>query len=318
MEMKEMEYIIAIAEEGSISRAAERLYMAQSSLSQFLAKYEAELQVKLFMRTASGVRLTYSGEVFVQNARQMLRQYQQMKGELSDIKQLRSGRIEFGISSFRGSYLLPSVLRQFREQYPGVEVVIHEHDSYKLRELLENGRLDMALLALHRNLPAREHAAVMQEEVYIVARQDHPVMAYVHHGDGGPKNAWVDFADAAQFEFLLSNRNTVLGGVAMELFGACGKEPIATNTNLTAAFAASMARVGLGLALTYRACAVPKQDVVYLSIGKKRTFVNLVLEYPASGYRSHATRALEELIRKNLSDAWASSAGKTESSRRGR
>lgn len=302
MELKELEYIIAIAEEGSISRAADRLYLAQSSLSQFLSKYEAELSVKLFMRTASGVRLTYSGEVFVQNARQMLRQYQQMKGELADIRQIRTGRIEFGISSFRGSYLLPRVLKRFREQYPGVEVIIHEHDSYKLRELLANGRLDMALLALNHGILAKERSAVMREEVYIVANRAHPIMACVKEGEGGPNRPWVEFSDAADFEFLLSNRNTVLGATAMDLYAACGKTPIAKNDNLTAAFAASMARAGLGLALTYRAAATPKPDVAYLSIGKEQRFVDLVLEYPAGGYRSRATKALENLIRRYLAE----------------
>lgn len=300
MEMKELEYIIAIAEEGSISKAADRLYMAQSSLSQFLTKYEAGLSVKLFMRTASGVRLTYSGEVFMQNARQMLRQYQQMKGELADIRKMRTGRIEFGISSFRGSYLLPPVLRKFKEQYPGVEVIIHEHDSYRLRELLARGQLDMALLAMHDGFPIREQSAVMRDEIYIVARQEHPIMAYVQKGAGGPAGPWVEFSDAAQFEFLLSNRNTVLGSAALELFAQCGKTPVCTNGDLTAAFAASMARAGLGLALTYRAAATPEPGVVYLSIGKSQRFVDLVLEYPAGGYKSNATRALEALIRQTL------------------
>ena len=72
MEIKELNYLIAIAEEKSISKAAERLYMAQSSLSQFLFQYEAELGAKLFVRTARGVRPTSAGEVFIDHARQIL------------------------------------------------------------------------------------------------------------------------------------------------------------------------------------------------------------------------------------------------------
>ena len=97
MELRGLYYIVVIAEEGSISRAADRLYMAQSSLSQFLQKYESELGAKLFMRTASGVRPTYSGEQFVRGARQMLQQYHRLKNELCDIEQLRGGRIDFGV-----------------------------------------------------------------------------------------------------------------------------------------------------------------------------------------------------------------------------
>ena len=148
MELKELEYVVTVAEAGSISRAAERLYLAQSSLSQFLSRCEAELGVRLFMRTAGGVRLTQSGETYVRTARQMLRQYHRLKEELQELNQPGGGRIDFGISSFRGSYLLPRVLDQFRRQYPGVEAVIHEHDSQVLVKKLAAGELDMGLVAL--------------------------------------------------------------------------------------------------------------------------------------------------------------------------
>ena len=81
MELKELEYIVTIAEEGGISKAAQKLYLAQSSLSQFLSRYESELDIKLFQRTGSGVRTTAAGEVFVRNARQMLQQFERMGRE---------------------------------------------------------------------------------------------------------------------------------------------------------------------------------------------------------------------------------------------
>lgn len=101
MNLKELNYIVTIADEGSISRAAEKLYMAQSSLSQFLQLYEAELGAPLFMRTSRGVRPTASGSVFLNHARQILLQYHRAQSELWDIEELSGGRIELGISTFR-------------------------------------------------------------------------------------------------------------------------------------------------------------------------------------------------------------------------
>ena len=69
MQLKELKYIVALADEGSISRAAERLYMAQSSLSQFLLQYETELGISLFVRTSKGIRPTAAGSMFIDNAR---------------------------------------------------------------------------------------------------------------------------------------------------------------------------------------------------------------------------------------------------------
>lgn len=141
MNLKELNYIVTIADEGSISRAAEKLYMAQSSLSQFLQLYEAELGAPLFMRTSRGVRPTASGSVFLNHARQILLQYHRAQSELWDIEELSGGRIELGISTFRGTYLLPPVLKRFRDRYPRIHVEITEKDSMYLEEMILEGFL---------------------------------------------------------------------------------------------------------------------------------------------------------------------------------
>ena len=75
MDLKDFQYLIALAEEGSVSKAADRLYMSQSSLSQFLTQYENELGVKLFLRTSKGIRPTANGEVFIDHLRHLLYDY---------------------------------------------------------------------------------------------------------------------------------------------------------------------------------------------------------------------------------------------------
>lgn len=296
MELKELAYIVVISQERSISKAAERLYMAQSSLSQFLAKYETELGTKLFFRTSGGVRPTPSGELFLKNAKQMLQQYHHVKNQLQDLEAPSEGKIHFGISTFRGSYLFPKVLFQFRQEYPTVDIILHEHDSIYLQRKISAGELDMALVAFPHDHRPLNSKYVMQDEVLLVASRDHPVMGYVHEGSGGPQRPWVDLAEISHFEFLLSNRSTLLGSVAKQLFSLAGIEPKFVNQNLTAPFAAALARRGLGLAFTYRSCIEESRDVIYMSIGKERCFVDLVLMYPPDGYRSKAIQSLEKVI----------------------
>ena len=300
MELRELEYIVAIAEAGSISKAAERLYLAQSSLSQFLSRYEAELNTRLFSRTSGGVRLTRAGEVFVRNARQMLWQYRRVKSELHDLDQPGAGRIEFGVSSFRGGYLLPKVLHQFQRKYPGVEVVIHEHDSGALMKKLAAGELDAALVAFQEDSRPPLDQFVMRDEVLLIGTRDHPVMEYVHGSKNDPGRSWVALEDTLQFEYLLSNDSTMLGSIAQRLFAGCSRQPRVVNENLTASFAAAMARQGLGLAFTYRSCLEYAPNVEYLSIGREHCYVDLVLMYPPDGYRSRAIRALEEMVRQHI------------------
>lgn len=99
MDLKELDYIVTVANEGSISRAAEKLFMAQSSLSQAVRLFEQDLGTPIFVRTARGVRPTSAGEAFIFHARQILQQYQEARSEASDIENLKGGTV------FRHQYL---------------------------------------------------------------------------------------------------------------------------------------------------------------------------------------------------------------------
>lgn len=323
MDLKELNYIVTIAEEGSISRAAEKLYMAQSSLSQFLQLYEAELGTPLFMRTSRGVRATASGSVFIAHARQILLHYRRAQSELWDIEELHGGQIELGISTFRGTYLLPKVLKRFHEIYPKIHVEITEMDSVDLEGRILEGLLDIALIALPAARLKNNIDFLMKDEIHIVASKDHPVMKYVHRNgpSSGPAGtvtsvsgasasgasvsgnskygtsaACLSLEDAAPFEFILGPPQTVLGSIARREFRRYGLEPFARNTNFTAPFAAAMAREGVALALTYHSCIVPDENVEYLRIGKEGVFLDLALTYPTGEYRSKAAVALGKLF----------------------
>lgn len=107
MEIKELNYLIAIAEEKSIFKAAEWLYMAQSSPNQFLQILESSLGSQLFISTSRGIRPTETGNIMVKYAYATLIEYHRTQDEIQDLKDLKSGSVILGISGFRGSYLLP-------------------------------------------------------------------------------------------------------------------------------------------------------------------------------------------------------------------
>ena len=296
MELKELEYIVTIAEEGSISKAAERLYMAQSSLSQYVARYEAELGVKLFKRTSGGVKTTAAGELFLRSARQMLLQYHQVRKQLTDLDAPLEGSIHFGISTYRGSYLFPKAMHLFRQEAPTVDVLLHEHDSIVLQRKVAAGELDLALVAYREDQWANQGKLLMKDEVLLVANRESPVMEFVREGDGGPDRPWVELSDIAHLDVLLSSRSAMLGSIAQKMFDDLGIQPHFVCGNQTASMSAALARRGLGIAFTYRSCIEENRDVIYLSIGKTRCYVKLALIYPQEGYRSRAIRAFENAL----------------------
>ena len=296
MDMKDFTYLITLAEQGSISKAAEELYMAQSSLSQFLQQFESELGVKLFIRTSKGIRPTHNGSVFIDHLRKLTEDYRRAKNELWDNEHLKGGKLTFGISSFRGRRMAPLILSRFYERYPDVQVDIIEENSMKLEELLLEGRLDLAVIALP---PVKlKHGTIFlkNEEVLMVAHRHHPVMEFAQPKPDG-SGYWVDLRDAAQFGFILGEHDTILGSIGRNLFKKAKLPCQIIHGNITAALAASMAAGGLGLAFTYASAAEHTEDAVFLSVGREGVFMQLGLAYPSEEYHSEAVRALEEIIR---------------------
>ena len=295
MHLKELQYVVTLADEGSISRAAERLYMAQSSLSQFLKQYEADLGVALFLRTSKGLSPTAAGTLFIENARSILYHYRLVRNEMYDMEQLQKGRIIFGISSFRGSYLLPPLLKQFYRTYPKVRVDIVEANSMALEEKILEGVVDLALVALPLKKLNHDVEILKSDEILIVTNKQHPAAACLKEKDTYPYR-WADLKDLEAFEFILSDYDTILGIKSRQEFRRAGVNVYARNTTITAAMAAAMAREGVGLAFTYRSCVGDYDDAVYASIGKKGVYADLALAYPHAEYRSKAALALGEMI----------------------
>jgi DNA-binding transcriptional LysR family regulator len=296
MEIREFQYLIAIAEEKSISKAAERLYIAQSSLSQFLSTYEANLGYPLFIRQARGVRLTEAGKKMLDFAYEVQNGFHRAQDEMQDISNLKSGNVILGISTFRGSFLLPPVLSAFHKKWKDVHVTIVEGNTLKLEQLLISGDIDIALLVKPEKKSSIKAEFLMKDEVCLIANPDDPVMNLVTKNNDssvGP-HQHIDIHDAMQFEFLLSSVDTILGLYARRIFQRYNLTPICANDNLSAFMAASMAAHGVGLAFTYFSAHERFREAEFISLGKDQTYVELSVALAPGRYHSKAALALRQ------------------------
>ena len=160
--------------------------MAQSSLSQFLSILENNVGSKLFIRTSRGVRLTQEGELMLQYAYKTLAEYRSVQNEIKDMKQLKSGRVIMGVSSFRGSYLLPPVLNAFRLEHPDVKVEIVEQNSMVLEQQLLSGEIDIALLVMSEADPRLNIEWVLKDEICLITSHTYPVMEFARNNEDNP------------------------------------------------------------------------------------------------------------------------------------
>ena len=140
------EYFLTIARERNISRAAEKLYLSQSSLSQYLAKLEEALEVKLFDRSKNPLQLTEAGLLYQRYLESNNHLYQKLQSDLSDLSQNRSQTISIGMGNWRGSLLLPEILPSFLERHPHARVDLHEFPVSELAALTMNETVDFSVM----------------------------------------------------------------------------------------------------------------------------------------------------------------------------
>lgn len=146
MTTKELLYVKTVADEHNISKAAKKLFIAQPSLSQSIQRIEDSIGTTLFNRTSTGLTLTFAGERYYHMAVQILKMYEDFQLEISDINNLKTGRIHVGITSHLGTLVLPRVLPAYKKIGPHVEITITEENTASLEQQLLAGKLDFAVM----------------------------------------------------------------------------------------------------------------------------------------------------------------------------
>ena len=144
MNFLHLKYFLMVAEELNITRAAERLYISQQSLSAHISNIERELEVKLFTRSPK-LSLTYAGDLLVATATQILELHSQYLSKVGDISRQYLGVLRLGVSHTCGLALLPEVLPRFRAEFPLVEFSLFEGNSNQLEDELSHGRADLII-----------------------------------------------------------------------------------------------------------------------------------------------------------------------------
>lgn len=145
MDIRQLNYFVVIAEEGNITKAADRLFMAQPPLSRQLKLMEKELGVVLFDRTnKKNIVLTPEGRIFLKNARKILYNMEESIAEVQEFSQHMTERLSIGTTIYCLEIMLP-VLKNFREKYPFITPEIHEGSISHIMNLLKNHTIELAL-----------------------------------------------------------------------------------------------------------------------------------------------------------------------------
>jgi DNA-binding transcriptional LysR family regulator len=170
MDERRLRYFLSVVDEGGVTRAAERLHIAQPSLSQALRALERELGAELFHRVGRGLRLSAAGEALLAPARQILRDIEAARDAISGVSELRSGSIELAALATLAVDPMADLIGRFRELYPGVQVRVLEPESADgVRGLIRDGSCELG--AAHLPLAGQQlvaHTLGEQELMFVL------------------------------------------------------------------------------------------------------------------------------------------------------
>ena len=172
--LRQLQYLVAIADTGRFVEAAKRLHVSQPSLSTQLAEMEAELSCALVERGRHGAFLTPIGEEVARRARFILSEVEDMKAVTRETASGLAGRIRLGVLPSVGPYLLPTATKRLHHQFPELRLSVREERTVDLEAHLASGQFDIIMSTAH-NHSAYASTPLFEEDLWICAASDDPL-----------------------------------------------------------------------------------------------------------------------------------------------
>ena len=176
MDFRLLEYFLAVAKTGNITKAAEQLHITQPTISRQLTELEAMLDVTLFIRGKRQITLTESGVLFQQRATEILALMEKTQRDLANQSNLVGGTVALGCVETSASQMLPETLSAFSQQHPGVHYELYSADGDDIREKLDRGDLDFGILLEPVEAAKYDYIRLPYWETWgVVMRKNHPL-----------------------------------------------------------------------------------------------------------------------------------------------
>lgn len=257
MTSQQIEYVLTLAEEKSFSKAAQRLYVTQPSLSQFIKNLEKELHTQIFDRSTSPIRLTQAGEAFIIAARRIKTIEDELNQQIADLTDLKTGELRIGTSPFRASCLLSKSIAKFHDLYPGVTIDILEAMTHKLEEAALEGRVDLYLGTGSFDESIFHAEDLVTEQLYLAVPPDSPLNKGMEEYQVSDRDIKLDTAklhktpavDLSTFQsgqFIFLKQNQKLYTTAFEFCQSAGFNPfiILYSERIETTFSWALAGIG--------------------------------------------------------------------------
>jgi DNA-binding transcriptional LysR family regulator len=171
--LRQIEVFCQVAEQRSFSKAANAVFLSQPTVSEHMAALERTVGNRLFDRVRGAVSLTRAGQVFYEHAKKMLAMQRDAVRALDDLKGAVRGQLDLGGSTIPGTYLLPGLIRSFREAHPDVKVTIRCGDSSEIVEMVAAGRIELGIVGSRVKRRGIKSEEIAKDELVVICPPGH-------------------------------------------------------------------------------------------------------------------------------------------------
>lgn len=291
MELRQLEYVVAIADTGSFTRAAQLAHVAQPGISSQIRRLEGELGVELFARTSRRVELTEAGRAVLPSARAALRAVAEIRRTVEELTGLERGQVTVGTMLTTATPQLVGLLGAFRRRHPGVDVRMRVDRSDRLLAAVAGGSVDVAVVGLAGDPPTgvRFHPTLDDLLVAVVA-PDHPLA----------RRRRLPLAELCRHDLVAMAEGTGIRSAFDEAVTSIAASATVAIEAATPDAVADFAAAGFGVGVVPTALAAARDDVVAVPIVAPAVRGQLGFAWPADPGGRPARRALAAFVEEQL------------------
>jgi len=294
MNLRDLEYLLAVEEERHFHRAADRCFVSQPTLSGQLKKLEQELGVQLVERNNRQVRMTEAGRAVTEQARRVLNEARAIKSIAQTFHDPMKGELQVGLIPTVAPYLLPVIMPLLKKQYPELKLWLHEQQTAVLLNKLRNAELDLLILALPVETDEFEELDLFSEAFWLAASRNEPLA----------KKKSIGIADLQDREMLLLEEGHCLRGQALEVCFSAGARESSGFRATSLETLRHMVGEGMGMTLIPE-LAVPKRHlrtdpVCYFPFKNPKPSRRIGMLFRKGSYREDVFQNMAGLIREYM------------------
>lgn len=284
MDIRQIRTFISVANNSNFTKAAEEMFMTQSSISKIIKSLEQELEVQLFYRTPN-VELTDSGKELYMQSIHIISLIDSIPTEIESVVELRKGEIRIGIPPIIGASFFPQIIGEFKSMYPHIDIILIEVGSKRIEEKLEKGELDIGVVCSY---PKNSGEYNMIEYV------NSPLMIGLNTNNPLSIKDIIEYKDLKDENFILFQEDFSLYDFIIKRCAQSNFQPNVTCNSSQRDFIVEMVAAELGITFFPEIiCSkIIRPEICFKPLEDPKIFLNLLMIWRKNRYLSYASRKL--------------------------